>query len=156
MPAIRSVIARLDPRLPVASARTLDEVVDTNLALYRFISMLMGAFASLAVALMTGGLYGVISYVAAQRTHEIGVRVDIGRLVTTTGFVLCLCGAALGAAGGYSLGRSASTMLYEIQPADPSTSAALAVAVLAIAAAARRVPAKRARRVDPAAVLRNE
>jgi hypothetical protein len=100
---------------------------------------------------------------AAQRTREIGIRMalgatrsDIGRLVTRSGLALCVIGAALGAGGGYAMGRSASTMLYGIQPADPSTYAALVAAVLAIAAAASWIPARRAMRVDPAAVLRRE
>jgi len=112
---------------------------------------------------MTVGLYCVISYVAAQRTQEIGIRlalgatrVDIGRLVTRTGLTLTLAGAALGAAGGYSAGRSASTLLFEIQPADAWTYLTLILAVVAIAAAACWIPARRAMRVDPAAILRNE
>jgi ABC-type antimicrobial peptide transport system permease subunit len=83
-------------------------------------------------------------------------RVNIGRLLTRTGLTLSLAGAALGALGGYWVGRSASTMLYEIRPADPSTYMTLVAAVLAIAAAACWIPARRAMRVDPAAVLRNE
>jgi putative ABC transport system permease protein len=163
LPAIRSVIARLDPKLPIATARTLEQVVDTNLALHRFISTLMGGFALMALVLMAAGVYCVISYVAAQRTYEIGIRmalgatrVNIGRLLTRTGLTLSLAGAALGALGGYWVGRSASTMLYEIRPADPSTYMTLVAAVLAIAAAACWIPARRAMRVDPAAVLRNE
>jgi len=163
LPVIRSLLARLDPRLPIAVARTMEEVVDTNLALHRFVSTLMGGFALTALVLMTAGLYCVISYVAAQRTHEIGIRlalgatrVDIGRLVTRTGLTLSLGGAALGAVGGYSAGLAASTMLFQIQPADPSTYFTLIAAVLAIAAAACWVPARRAMRVDAAAVLRND
>jgi putative ABC transport system permease protein len=163
LPVMRSVIARLDPRLPIASVRTLDEVVDGNLALHRFISTVLGGFALIAVVLMAAGVYGVISWVAAQRTHEIGIRValgatriDIGRLVTRTGIALSAAGAALGVAGGYMLGRSASSLLYEIRPADPVTYATLVGAVLAIAAAACWIPARRAMRVDPAMVLRND
>ena len=163
LPAVRAQIASLDPKLPIPSVRTLSEVVDTNLALHRFISTVMGGFAAIALLLMVAGLYCVISYAAAQRTREIGIRMalgatrsDIGRLVTRSGLALCVIGAALGAGGGYALGRSASTMLYEIQPADPSTYAALVTAVLAIAVAASWIPARRAMRVDPAAVLRRE
>ena len=141
----------------------MEEVVDTHLALHRFVSTLMGGFALTALVLMTAGLYCVISYVAAQRTREIGIRlalgathVDIGRLVTRTGLTLSLAGAALGAAGGYSAGRAASTMLFQIQPADPSTYFTLIAAVLAIAAAACWVPARRAMRVEAAVVLRND
>ena len=163
MPAVRAQIAGLDSKLPIASVRTLSEVVDTNLALHRFISTVMGGFAAIALLLMVAGVYCVISYATAQRTQEIGIRmalgatsIDIGRLVARSGLTLCVIGAAMGAAGGYALGRSATTMLYEIQPADPSTYAALVAAVLAIAALASWIPAKRAMRVDPAAVLRSE
>jgi ABC-type antimicrobial peptide transport system permease subunit len=82
--------------------------------------------------------------------------VDIGRLVARSGLGLCVAGAALGVVGGYGLGRSASTLLYEIQPADPSTYAILVIIVLAIATVASWIPARRAMRVDPAAVLRSE
>jgi putative ABC transport system permease protein len=163
LPVIRSVLARLDPRLPIAAARTLEEVVDTNLALHRFVSILMGGFALTALVLMTAGVYCVISYIAAQRTHEIGIRfalgatrVDIGRLVARTGLTLSLGGAALGAVGGYAAGRAASTLLFEIQSADPSTYLTLILTVLTIAAVACWIPARRAMRVDAAAVLRNE
>ena len=163
LPAIRAQIAGLDPRLPITSVRTLEEVVDTNLALHRFVSTIMGGFAAIALLLMIAGVYCVISYATAQRTHEIGIRmalgatrVDIGGLVARGGVALCLLGAALGAAGGYALARSASTLLYEIQPADPSTYVALVGLVLVIGAAASWIPAARAMRVDPITVLRND
>ena len=163
LPAIRAQIAGLDPKLPVAAVRTLDAVVDANLAPHRFISIVMGSFALLALTLMVAGVYCVISYVAAQRTHEIGLRMalgasrtDIGRLITRSGLVLCAAGAVLGAGGGFALGRSASTLLYEIQPTHASTYVVLIAAVLAISAAASWIPAQRAMRVDPATVLRNE
>lgn len=163
LPAIRAQIASLDAKLPIASARALSEIVDTNLALYRFITTVMGGFAVIALLLMVAGVYCVISYATAQRTQEIGIRmalgattVDIGRLVAHSGLVLCLIGAAIGAFGGYALGRAASTLLYEIKPADPSTYAALVATILTIAAIASWIPARRAMRVDPAAVLRSE
>ena len=163
LPAVRAQIAGLDSKLPIASVRTLSEVIDTNLALHRFISTVMGGFAAIALLLMVAGVYCVISYATAQRTQEIGIRmalgatrIDIGRLVARSGLALCVIGAAIGAAGGYALGRSASTMLYEIEPADPSTYGTLVATVLAIAALASWIPARRAMRVDPAAVLRSE
>jgi putative ABC transport system permease protein len=161
LPAVREIVARLDPKLPIASVRTLEEVVDTNLALHRFISAMMGGFAAAALLLMAAGLYCVISYIAAQRTREIGIRmalgatrIEIAGLVTRAGLALCTAGAAAGAVGGYLLGRSASAMLYEVRPADPATYATLIAAVLAIAIAACWLPARRAMHIDPAAVLR--
>jgi putative ABC transport system permease protein len=160
LPAIRARITGLDPKLPVVSVRSLAEVVDTNLAPHRFISMVMGGFAAIALLLMVAGVYCVISYATAQRTQEIGIRmalgatsVDIGRLVARSGLGLLVAGAALGVVGGYGLGRSASTLLYEIQPADPSTYAILVIIVLAIATVASWIPARRAMRVRPRTVL---
>jgi putative ABC transport system permease protein len=163
LPAIRAQVASIDPKLPITAVRSLEEVVDTNLALHRFISTVIGGFAAAALVLMIAGVYCVISYATAQRTHEIGIRlalgatrIDIGGLVARGGIALCLAGAALGAAGGYGLGRFASTLLYEIEPADPSTYAVLIGLVLVIAAVASWIPAARAMRVDPVMVLRNE
>ena len=163
LPAIRAQIAGIDPKLPIASVRTLVDVVDANLALHRLVSAIVGAFAAVALVLMVAGLYCVISYATAQRTHEIGIRlalgatrIDIGTLVARTGILLCALGAVLGVLGGYALARAASTLLYEIQPADPSTYIALVALVLVIASAASWIPAGRAMRVDPVAVLRNE
>ncbi len=163
LPAIRAQIAALDSKLPIASVRPLAEVVDRNLAPHRFISTVMGGFAVIALLLMVAGVYCVISYTAAQRSQEIGIRMalgatkfDIGRLIARSGILLCIVGATLGLAGGYALGRSASTLLYGIEAADPSTYGALVVAVLAIAAIASWVPARRAMRVDPTMVLRAE
>lgn len=163
VPAIRARISSLDSKLPLSNVRMMTEVVSSNLALHRFISLIVGAFASIALLLMVAGLYGVISYATAQRAHEIGVRmalgatrVDIGGLVVRSGLSFCVVGAAIGAAGGYALARSAATLLFEIQPSDPSTYAVLVTGVLGIAAAASWIPARRAMRVDPTDVLRNQ
>ena len=163
LPAIRAQIAALDSKLPIVSVRPLAEVVDRNLAPHRFISTVMGGFAVIALLLMVAGVYCVISYTTAQRSQEIGIRMalgatrlDIGRLVARSGILLCVAGATLGVAGGYALGRSASTLLYGIEAADPSTYVSLVVVVLAIAAVASWIPARRAMRVDPTMVLRTE
>ena len=163
LPAIRTQIAALDSKLPIASVRPLAEVVDRNLAPHRFISTVMGGFAVIALLLMVAGVYCVISYATAQRSQEIGIRLalgatrlDIGRLVARSGIVLCIVGATFGLAGGYGLGRSVATLLYGIEPADPATYVSLVVTVLAIAAIASWVPARRAMRVDPTTVLRAE
>ena len=134
LPAIRAQIAALDSKLPIVSVRPLAEVVDRNLAPHRFISTVMGGFAVIALLLMVAGVYCVISYTTAQRSQEIGIRMalgatrlDIGRLVARSGILLCVAGATLGVAGGYALGRSASTLLYGIEAADPSTYVSLVV-----------------------------
>ena len=123
----------------------------------------MGAFAAIALVLMTLGVYAVVSYTTAQRTYEIGVRMalgaqrrDIRRLVVANGVGLTAAGIAIGLGGAYALARFASNMLYEVTPSDPFTYAALATLVLGITMVATWAPARRAQRVDPVTVLRNE
>ena len=160
-PSLRTTIWSIDRDLPVASVRTLGEVVNGNLALFRAIVSLMGAFAVVALALMALGVYAVVSYTAAQRTYEIGVRLSLGaqrrdirRLVLFNGAGLAVVGIVIGLGGAYALARLSTSLLYEIPPADPLTYAGLSALVLAIALAATWVPARRAQRVDPLSVLR--
>jgi putative ABC transport system permease protein len=117
----------------------------------------------MALLLMTIGVYAVVSYTAAQRAHEIGVRValgaerhDIGRLIVLNGARLGATGIAVGLGGAYALGRFAANLLYEVKPTDPLTYIALSALVLSIAMIASWIPARRAQRVDPVTVLRNE
>ncbi|CAN5834324.1 ABC transporter permease [soil metagenome] len=160
--AARRHVAALDPQLPVSHVRSLESVVDGNLALHRFTSSVILAFAAVTLLLMVAGVYAVISYATTQRTHELGVRIalgathsDIGRLIVFKGLALCAAGAAVGMAGGYALARTAGTMLYEIEPADPMTYSVLVALVLGVATLAAWLPARRAMQVDPASVLRN-
>ena len=161
--ALRATIWSIDRDLPVSNVRALADVVESNLSLFRAIASLMGAFAVMALVLMTLGVYAVVSYTTAQRTYEIGVRIALGaprreirRLVVLNGIGLTAVGIALGLAGAYALARFASNMLYEVAPSDPFTYGALAALVLAIAMIATWGPARRAQRVDPVTVLRNE
>jgi putative ABC transport system permease protein len=162
-PLVRSAIWSIDRDLPVANLRPLAEIVDGNVALYRAMVVLMGGFALSAIVLMALGIYAVVSYTTAQRTYEIGVRLalgarqtDIRRLVLVSGAGTVLVGIIAGAAGAYALARYAGSLLYEIRPADPATYVFLGAVVLVIAAAAAWAPARRAQRVDPVSVLRNE
>jgi predicted permease len=161
--AARARIWSIDAQLPVTNIRTLAQIVDGNLALYRSVIALMGLFAIVALALMAIGVYAVVARTAQQRTFEIGVRLalgaqrrDVRRMVVTSGASLCVAGIAIGLAGAYALARFASTMLYEVTPADPFTYGALATLLLAVTVAATWLPARRAQRVDPVTVLRNE
>ena len=161
--AIRSRIWSIDRDLPASNTRTLDKVIDRNVSLYRSITLLLAGFGTMALVLMTLGVYAVVSYATAQRLHEIGVRLalgaqrfDIRRLIVGNGIALAATGIVLGAAGAYALGRYASSMLYEIAPGDPLTYGVLIALVLAIAAVASWVPAQRALGVDPVQVLRSE
>jgi putative ABC transport system permease protein len=160
---IRSRIRAIDPDLPIATFRTLAEIVDGNLTLYRALTSLLGAFAALALVLMALGLHAVVSYAAAQRTFEIGVRLalgaqrsDIRRLVVGSGIGLAASGLVAGIAVAYPVARLASGMLYDIEPGDPLTYAGLAGVILTVAVLATWLPARRAQRVDPVKVLRAE
>ena len=161
--AARARIWSIDPQLPVSNTRTLAQIVEGNLALYRSVIALMGVFAVVAMALMALGVYAVVTYAAQQRTFEIGVRLalgaqrrDVRRIVVTSGAGLGATGILVGLAGAYALARFSSSMLYGVTAADPFTYAALSALILALSVAATWLPAHRAQRVDPVAVLRNE
>jgi putative ABC transport system permease protein len=161
--ALRTQIWSIDRDLPASDIRTLAEIVDANLTLYRAITSLMGAFGGMALVLMTLGVYAVVSYITAQRTFEIGIRLalgaqrrDIRRLVVVNGVALTAAGIAIGLTGAYALARFASNLLYEVTPSDPVTYAALSTLVLVMTILATWAPARRAQRVDPVTVLRND
>jgi putative ABC transport system permease protein len=161
--ALRATVWSIDRDLPVSNVRALADVVEANLSLFRAITSLMGAFAVMALVLMTLGVYAVVSYTTAQRTYEIGVRIALGaqrgeirRLVVVNGIGLTAAGIVIGLGGAYGLARFASNMLYEVTPSDPLTYGALAALVLGITMLATWGPARRAQRVDPVTVLRNE
>ena len=160
---VRRAVRALDPTLPVANIRTMDDVVAATLSAPRFTGMLLGVFAGLALALSAIGIYGVLSYVVSRRTREIGIRVAIGAgraqvlgLVLGSGVGLSLVGIVIGLAVAASLSRLMSTLLHDVKPGDPATFAAVAVILTAVAVAASLVPAWRATRVDPVRALKAE
>ena len=160
---LRAAIWAIDRDLPISNVRTLEDIVNGNLSLFRGLTSLVSGFALIALVLTTLGIYAVISYTTAQRTYEIGVRLalgaqrrDIRHMVVVNGIGLTLAGIAVGIGGAYALARYASQLLYEVQPSDPFTYAALSTVVLAVAMVATWLPARRAQRVDPVTVLRNE
>jgi putative ABC transport system permease protein len=160
---LRQVIRELDPSLPVADVRTMDEVVSATLSAPRFTGMLLGAFAALALALSAIGIYGVLSYVVSRRTREIGIRVAVGagraqvlKLVLGSGVGLALAGIAAGLAAAALLSRVMSTLLHDVQPGDPATYAVVAGVLTAVAILASLIPAWRATRVDPVKALKAE
>ena len=160
---VRQSIRTLDPNLPVADVRTMDDVVAATLSAPRFTGMLLGGFAALALALSAIGIYGVLSYVVSRRTREIGIRLAIGagrgqvlRLVLGSGVGLSLVGIVIGLAAAASLSRLMSTLLHDVEPGDPATFAAVAATLTAVAIAASLVPAWRATRVDPVRALKAE
>ena len=160
---VREAVRRIDPNLPVASVRTMREVVAAALATPRLTGVLLAMFAATALVLAVIGLYGVLSFVVARRTHEIGIRLAIGagrgqvlRKVLRQGLGLAVTGVACGVALAAAGTRYMASLLYQVTPLDAVTFTAVPVVLLAVAAAASLVPALRAIRVSPTVALRIE
>ena len=161
--AVRRVIAATDPEQPIAAVRTMDEILDRTVEDRAQQMTLLGAFAALALLLASIGLYGVLSYAVMQRSREIGLRMALGAtarsvvgMVVGRGLLLATTGLAIGLALAAAGTRSMKTMLYGVDAMDPATFAAVAALLCAIAALACWIPARRASRVDPIVVLREE
>jgi len=161
--SVRRVIASVDPAQPIAAVRTMDDILDLEVADRHQQAMLLGAFAALALVLASLGLYGLLSYAVAQRTREIGLRVALGAsrrdvvtMVAVRGIVLAAIGLGLGAAAAWSVTRAMGTVLYGVRPDDLGTFAAAILLLGIIALAACVIPAARAARVDPMVVLREQ
>jgi putative ABC transport system permease protein len=161
--AAQDQIHAVDKDQAIGEIKTMDAVFSKSLSRPRFQSVLLGTFAGLALLLAAIGIFGVISYSVAQRTHEIGIRMALGaerkqvlQLVVTQAFVLALLGAAGGLAGAFALTRYLRTLLFDVSATDAATFVALPILLCAIAVAASYIPARRAARVDPLAALRYE
>jgi putative ABC transport system permease protein len=161
--AARRQVTSLDKNLPIYSVKTLDQYFADSVAAPRFNSMLMSAFAMLAVLLACLGVYGVVSYAVVQRTHEIGIRMALGagggsvvRSVLYRGMLLALIGVTLGLAGSFALVHLLSNMLFGVRATDPMTFGAATIVLLGVAALASYIPARRAARVSPMVALRSE
>lgn len=161
--AVRAQVAALDPSIPLAQVRTLDEVLAASVAQSRFATILLGAFAGLAIVLALIGIYGVLAYTVSQRTREIGVRMAMGAearqvvgLVVRQGMTMALVGVAVGTAVAWFMTDLMAGMLYQVTPQDPATFVAVPVLFTLVALAACLLPAARASRVRPASVLRYE
>jgi putative ABC transport system permease protein len=162
-PAIRAEVRSLDPRVPVASVRTMEDVVDAALSRPRFTGALFSVFSLLAVVLASVGIYGVLSYLVTQRTREIGIRLaigaspgDVARAVLGRGLLLATVGIAVGTCASLMLGGAVRMLLYEVQPADPLSFGAAVAVLLAVALVASYLPARRATTVDPMVALKAE
>jgi predicted permease len=160
---VERTIHQTDPRVPVGRVRPVVAIEAESVAFRRFVMLLLTAFAALALALATVGVYGVMAYLVTQRRHEIGVRIALGALprevlglVIGRGMLLVLAGAGLGLAGAAALTRLLASQLYGVRPADPVTFALVTVALALVALVACVVPARRATRVDPVVALRAE
>ena len=162
IPAIRGLVRRMDPNLPVPEVKPLAEQLATAAAPRKFNFMLVGAFAAIGALLAIVGLYGVMSYLVAERTNEIGIRVALGadsgritRFVAGEGMAMALIGVGLGFAGSLAAVRLLRTMLFKVSIYDPAIFAGGAVLLLATAALACTGPARRAARLDPVEALRS-
>ena len=158
---LRQIVSALDPNVPVSGVQLLSDMVRTSIAQPRFFAILAAAFAGLALALAAVGIYGVMAYVVAQRTTEIGVRMALGatpaevfRLVLSDGLKVTAIGVVIGIGGSVLVARWLSALLFGVTPGDLATLAATASLLLLVAAAACYLPARRATRVDPMVALR--
>jgi ABC-type antimicrobial peptide transport system permease subunit len=163
MAAVRRAVADMDPGDVVYRAQTLDDVLAGSVAARRLSMILLSVFAALALILACVGIYGVISYLVAQRTHEIGVRMALGaqrlevmRLVLGQGARMATIGVAIGSVAALGLMRLMANQLFGVTAHDPLTFTGVAGVIMLVAIAACYVPARRAMRVDPVVALRSE
>ena len=161
--AVRSEVRSLDPNIPVANIRPMTEVVAASLATPRLTGFLMGTFAAIALTLAAVGIYGVLSYLVARRTHEIGIRLAVGAdrsqvlaLVLKQGLTLAGAGIAVGMIAAFVLTRLMQSLLYQVGPSDPITFSVVTVALIVVSLLASALPAYRATRVSPLIALRTE
>jgi predicted permease len=160
---LQRVVHELDPDLPVYGIQPLQERLVSSLGQQRSLATLIGAFGALALGLAAIGLYGAVSYSAAQRTREFGIRLALGarspdvvRQVLREGMVLGLTGLAIGLVGAAAVTRVLRSQLFGVTPTDPASFAAVSLLLLVVAVLASYVPARRATRVDPIIALRSE
>ena len=161
--ALRTEIARLDPEVALFDIHSMSERIDLSLASRRTSMLLANAFGGVALFLASLGIYGVLAYLVAQRSREIGIRVALGStrggilsLVLQEGFKLVAAGFVLGIVGAAFLQKAVAKQIYGVQPYDPLVLAGVIVLLAGIALLACAVPARRAMRVDPVVVLRYE
>lgn len=161
--AARAAIHEVDPALAVSDVRTLDRVVSSSISAPRFTAVLLGVFAALALSLAAVGIYGLVSFVVAQRTGEMGIRLALGadaadilRLVVGQGMRPVGLGLAGGLAASLLLARVLSAMLVGVSPRDALTYAGVTLSLGLVALVACWLPARRAARVDPITAMRNE
>jgi putative ABC transport system permease protein len=161
--SLAAAIHGVDPDLPLAGVRTMDQILDQALLGDQFIAAVFGGFAGVALLLAAVGIYGVMAFGVAQRTHEIGLRIALGAgqgqvlgLILREGLLLALAGLGFGLLGAYFLGRAMQSTLYGVGAIDFSAFGAVAAVLLVSALAACYLPARRAAKIDPMVALRYE
>jgi len=161
--AVRRTVRSIAKDLPVTDVESFPKAVVASVAQERFRTLLMSSFSGIALILAAVGIFGVISYSASQRTHEIGIRIALGaqqhnvlRLILGQGTKLALLGLGAGAVAALLLTRLMASLLYGVSATDPLTFGAVCIILLAVAVTACYVPARRAMRVDPMVALRHE
>ncbi len=161
--AIRQGAEKVESSAVVYDVRPMGEIVSRSISTQRLTMFLLSVFSALALILSAVGIYGVISYLTGQRTHEIGVRVALGassrdvlQMVLAQGLKITLIGVGIGVAAAFGFTRLITTLIYGVGAADPLTFAAVAILLSAVAAFACYIPARRAMRVDPIVALRYE
>ena len=163
VPSIRREVSALNRNLPVSDIRTLDQIAGEPAAQRQFIMVLLGIFAGLALILASIGIYGILAYSVARRTHEIGIRMALGaaradvlRLVLAQGSEFVLYGVMAGFTGAMLLTRFLKSLLFEVKPIDPATFIIVTALLALVALLACYIPAWRATKVDPVVALRCE
>jgi putative ABC transport system permease protein len=161
--AVRREVTEIDPHQPVASIKTMEQLVSESVAQPRFRTLLLGLFSAVALLLSVVGIYGVLSYTVSQSTHDLGIRMALGArsadvlgMVIRKGMKLTLLGLAIGLGAAFALTRMMRDLLFGVQPTDTITFSAIALMLIIIALLACYLPARRAARVDPMVALRHE
>jgi ABC-type antimicrobial peptide transport system permease subunit len=163
VPQVRQAIKQVNRNLPVDEVLSLSDHIGRSLVQQKLVARLASFFGLLALLLACVGLYGVLSYAVARRTNEIGIRMALGAqsgdvlwLVLREAFTLVLIGVVIGLLASLAATRTASTLLFGLQPNDPLTLTLATLLLLTVAALAGYLPARRAAHVDPLAALRDE
>ncbi len=160
---VRNAVWEIDKDQPVSNIRTMEEILLDSIARQRFNMLLLAIFGAVALILAAVGIYGVMSYSVAQRTHEIGIRMALGaqtgavlKLAVGYGLKLVLAGVAIGLIAAFALTRVMSTLLFGVTATDPMTFTLISLLFVCVAALASYIPARRATKVDPIIALRYE